>query len=594
MEAEKLPRLLGAPARRAKRAFAPPRAGPVPDLPSAPGCFPAAGHAASNAEVPPEKWAMTVGQWNEFVQFCRSTDRWRVLDRRSGYVSAHDACDHFVKPWTRGTGCGVALNMNAAAPKEAQLMLSHTWAEDLTECAEALNAHCRRNDLSTSTCVWFCLFSNYQAGDDEGDVGPTVAEQLAMDPFGHVIRSARKHHGMLVIHTSQAEVYERLWCVYEIATALREDCTTRSACSQRYADTGRRRLQSVLDVNTTKAKCSSTNDEAFICDRVSKSGGFERLDREIFQFRVSMLLEQAEEAGHNRLESLTKAITKVEKRLELESSSSSSIGSWVAKLGVYRVLCLLLAFLALGGVLAAFAAYQSSQGILSDVVVTPEPAAVPTPHPTFSPTAAPSTSTSTPPVVIPTAPPIPPVVTTTPNAIPPVVTTTALPVPPIVTTTPNATPPVVTTTTPPAIPTSPVTPNGETTAATSTSPAATITSPTPPAATSTSPHSTTSAGGQTTTERLEEDQTPPRGGSTFVRLVLLIGGAVAALVLLVLLVPLLGRLGCCSGQAGDVERGTAVGQPSRRVQLERLELMRQMMSEVRAREADHQAGVEAV
>mmetsp|Transcript_53382 Transcript_53382/g.139118 ORF Transcript_53382/g.139118 Transcript_53382/m.139118 type:complete len:459 (-) Transcript_53382:1192-2568(-) len=336
---------------------------------------------------------MTVVQWNEFVQCCQATDMWQILKRRSGFVSAHEACNRFVKPWTRGTGRGVALNMNAAAPIEAQLMLSHNWAEDLTECAEALNTHCRRNGLTASTSVWFCLFSNYQAGDEEGDIGPTVAEQLAMDPFGHVIRSVREQRGMLVIHTSRAEVYERLWCVYEIATALREDCTTRSACSQRYADTGRRRLQSVLDVNTTKAKCSSTNDEAFICDRVSKSGGFERLDREIFQFRVSMLLEQAEEAGHNRLESLTKAITKVEKRLELENSSSSS-GGWASKLGGHPSLCLMLAFLALGGIaLAALLTHHHSRAALSDVGTTP---AVVTTPPTTTPPVS-TTATSTPP-----------------------------------------------------------------------------------------------------------------------------------------------------------------------------------------------------
>lgn len=146
-----------------------------------------------------------------------------------------------------------------------------------------------------------------------------------MDPFGNVIKSVQKQCGMLVIHTSRAEVYERLWCVYEIATALREGCETHSACSLRYASTSHRKLQDVLDVNTKNACCSSPSDEALICDRVATSGGFQRLDKEIFNFRVNMLLELASEAGE--LRSLSKSISKVEQRLVQGSSSSSTSGS---------------------------------------------------------------------------------------------------------------------------------------------------------------------------------------------------------------------------------------------------------------------------
>jgi hypothetical protein len=532
MELEKLPTLLSESARRAKQALTPPQTCPLPELPSKPDCFPAEEHTTSNYEVSPERWALTVAQWNEFVQCCKSTDRWRILNRRSGYVSAHDACNHFVKPWTRGTGRGVALSMNAAAPMEAQLMLSHTWAEDLAECAEALNTHCRRSDLAASTSVWFCLFSNYQAGDEEGDVGPTVAEQLAMDPFGHVIRSAREQRGMLVIHTSRAEVYERLWCVYEIATALREDCTTRSACSRRYADTGRsrRRLQNVLDVNTTNAKCSSEMDEAFICARVSISGGFERLDKEIFHFRVSMLLEQAEEAGHNyRLQRLTKAITKVEKRLELENSSSSSSGSWASKLGAYRWLCLMLAFLALCGVtVAVLAMIQRSQDVLSDVgTATKTPTPTPAPIYPILPTPAPSGWIFTP---------------------------SPTPVP---------------------------TPDSENTWTTS-SPTPTTSTTTAGSSDDTSPDSASSDGGS------------PWGGFLLVRCVILIGGAVATIVLLVVaLILFIGRPDFCSRRAGDAAQDTAGRQTSRRVQLERLVLVRQMV-EGRVQQIERQRVVGAV
>jgi hypothetical protein len=365
---------------------------------------------------------------------------------------------------------------------------------------------------------------------------------------------------MLVIHTSRAEVYERLWCVYEIATALREDCMTRSACSQKYADTGKRRLQDVLDVNTESAKCSSTVDEDFICNRVNTSGGFERLDKEIFQFRVSMLLEQAEEAGHNRVHRLTKAITKVEKRLDLENSGSSSSGSWVSKLGAYRGLWLMLAFLALGGVaVAAFATYLGSQDNLPDVETAP--AVV---------TATTQWTTPSNDLEFTTPTPSNDLVFTTPTPSNDLVFTTHAPTP------------------------SPVPPDNETTVPTPPPDPSPTTPGTSSTATSTSPDSNSSAGGQSTTDADEQEQSPGEvtspWGVPLVHRVILISVAAAMLVLLILLTR---RLGCRPRQAGDAELGTAGRHASRQVRLERLEVVRQMV-EARVQKLDRQTGDEAV
>lgn len=60
--------------------------------------------------------------------------------------------------------------------------------------------------------------AQYQCGDERGDCGLNVAEQLALDPFGSVI-SSKPAFGMFVVHTSTAELYERLWCVYEVNAA---------------------------------------------------------------------------------------------------------------------------------------------------------------------------------------------------------------------------------------------------------------------------------------------------------------------------------------------------------------------------------------
>ena len=93
--------------------------------------------------------------------------------------------------------------------------------EDMDECEEAIVDYCLESTSGLATCIWFCGFAQYQAGDEPGDIGPSIGEQLKLDPFGAVIRHTTPAMGMVVVHTSSARVYERLWCVYEISEATR-------------------------------------------------------------------------------------------------------------------------------------------------------------------------------------------------------------------------------------------------------------------------------------------------------------------------------------------------------------------------------------
>ena len=97
-----------------------------------------------------------------------------------------------------------------------KLMLSHCWGEDVEECQAAITSFFDSRSMDMDTTVWFCLFANYQPGDD---AGPSIGEQLKMEPFKSVIESdlvkqAQQGYGMLVVHTSRIDVYTRLWCVH--------------------------------------------------------------------------------------------------------------------------------------------------------------------------------------------------------------------------------------------------------------------------------------------------------------------------------------------------------------------------------------------
>ena len=61
------------------------------------------------------------------------------------------------------------------------------------------------------TCMLACTSASMDAFmQDEHPDGLTINEQLAQDPFTEIIHLQPKH-GMVVIHTTLAEVYVRMW-----------------------------------------------------------------------------------------------------------------------------------------------------------------------------------------------------------------------------------------------------------------------------------------------------------------------------------------------------------------------------------------------
>eukprot|EP00933_Yihiella_yeosuensis_P078799 TRINITY_DN9068_c0_g1_i1.p1 TRINITY_DN9068_c0_g1~~TRINITY_DN9068_c0_g1_i1.p1 ORF type:complete len:659 (+),score=155.60 TRINITY_DN9068_c0_g1_i1:149-2125(+) len=236
-----------------------------------------------NRNVSSELCGISCLQFYQFVNSCKRTLKWKTIEEtpgfggKVGWVNGYEICEDFVKPYTRGTGSGVSLTLNEEMPLRADVMLSHSWAESMDEVQVALLS---LPGLKTETALWFCIFANYQCGGEEGDVGPTIQEQLEQDPFGRVIRQ-KSLMGMVVIQTSTAEVYERLWCVYEIAEALKSGVNVCCVTSNR--DTSKKLKQA--EANTQAAQCSRVEDERMIRSQILEHGGFEQLDKTIDEFR---------------------------------------------------------------------------------------------------------------------------------------------------------------------------------------------------------------------------------------------------------------------------------------------------------------------
>ena len=62
----------------------------------------------------------------------------------------------------------------------AEIMLSHSWADDAEELLHAVEMYAGRCMLVDDVQIWFCCFSIYQCQDG---AGPSIAEQLSLMPF---------------------------------------------------------------------------------------------------------------------------------------------------------------------------------------------------------------------------------------------------------------------------------------------------------------------------------------------------------------------------------------------------------------------------
>eukprot|EP00931_Biecheleriopsis_adriatica_P066112 TRINITY_DN40525_c0_g1_i1.p1 TRINITY_DN40525_c0_g1~~TRINITY_DN40525_c0_g1_i1.p1 ORF type:complete len:562 (-),score=98.27 TRINITY_DN40525_c0_g1_i1:21-1460(-) len=345
---------------------------------------------------------MTHRQFGEFIAACQHTACWARCKQAKEHVNLYDVNSYLIKPWTRGTGCSIALRMNPEKPLRAELMVSHSWAEDLGECLEALQSFSSRKSQPCSTTLWFCAFAQYQAGDEPGDLGPSIEEQLQQDPFGRVVRSTCEEHGMVVVHTSTARVYERLWCVYEISEALRIDCHVGIAYSESYLDL-RHKDEKLIDLfraTTSQARCSNPDDEERIRTKVEEDGGFKQLDWKIFQFRLQSLKEMMADKHLDWAAMLQDELANAEEVLRrgtfsFKTASARTLHRWwpsIARGGfVTGVLCA--AALIAVTVVLSLEMVEAMRPTTRNVTEppTPEnwPAPAPVPHPAPAPAPAP-------------------------------------------------------------------------------------------------------------------------------------------------------------------------------------------------------------
>lgn len=57
----------------------------------------------------PEQWTLSMAEWLGIMDYCFDLPAYKSIERQKRFVSMYDMCDAFVVPWSKGTGCGLAV-----------------------------------------------------------------------------------------------------------------------------------------------------------------------------------------------------------------------------------------------------------------------------------------------------------------------------------------------------------------------------------------------------------------------------------------------------------------------------------------------------
>lgn len=228
----------------------------------------------------PELWGITLEQLKDLS---------RHLSFKPG-MTTRDVVDNIVKAETAGKGAGYALLRNIARPLQAKVMVSHAWDEDYEEFLSALETSGHQGPF------WVCATAIYQPEDNPE---LTLEKQLGVEAGGPLVLILKQADCVLCVMTPQGNIFERLWCLFEMFTAVQLEVPLQITCRRRC---GRDMLDDpfpsfcLAPVSARTARCgppgSSPNaDEQAIRAALEArfDGCYAMVDRAVEEIRLSAL-----------------------------------------------------------------------------------------------------------------------------------------------------------------------------------------------------------------------------------------------------------------------------------------------------------------
>ena len=148
----------------------------------------------------PEYWGIT------FEQLKAIQD----MDGFESSMTMYEVVSKLLKPKTKESGMGYALYINQEKPLLAEQMVSHAWGEQYKHFVRA---------LEMSGCegpYWICATAIDQENSER--IGDQLGPSLEYGPFATVLKAVSH---MICVFTPAADIYLRMWCVFEIYVSVK-------------------------------------------------------------------------------------------------------------------------------------------------------------------------------------------------------------------------------------------------------------------------------------------------------------------------------------------------------------------------------------
>lgn len=146
-------------------------------------------------------WGITLDQMRELADDPRHEEG----------MTVREVVEQIVKPDTAGSGVGYALLKNAARPLKASVLVSHAWDAKYSDLLVALSASGEDGPF------WVCAMALYQPEDIPAF---SLERQLGLEAGGPLAAVLRCADALLCVLTPSCNIFSRLWCLFEVFTAV--------------------------------------------------------------------------------------------------------------------------------------------------------------------------------------------------------------------------------------------------------------------------------------------------------------------------------------------------------------------------------------
>jgi len=130
---------------------------------------------------------------------------------RAEAVTLYDLVHYVVRPFTQARRCSY-VEMVASESQAPTWFVSHWWGEPVASFLRCIGHHAEVRGLATDAAYWVCAYANNQH---------QIQSEVSVNPEDtSFFRAIQLSVGVLLILDESATTFSRIWCCFEVSTAL--------------------------------------------------------------------------------------------------------------------------------------------------------------------------------------------------------------------------------------------------------------------------------------------------------------------------------------------------------------------------------------